>query len=262
MKLKVDDQGHAVLNEGRPVYVADDGKELVLDPPAMHSKITALNKEAQGHREAKEAAEKKLEAFKDIADPAAALKAIETVKNLDDKKLVDAGEVDNIKKAATKALEDKITEINKSHAAELQKKDEDFGKLLTTYNGEKVAGAFAGSKYVGEKLAIPADLVQARFGDRFKVEEGKIVGYDHAGNKIYSRSKPGEVAEFDEAIENIVEAYPNKDQILKGSGQSGSGAKNGAGGKVDPAKKGQGNMGGTRAERTAAIASRFKFPSE
>ena len=187
MKLKVDDKGNAVLQDGKPVYITDDGKEIVLDPPAMHSKITALNKEAQTHREAKEEAEKKLKAFDGIADPAAALKAIETVKNLDDKKLVDAGEVEKIKKAAQETLEAKIVEINKSHATEIQKKDEDYGKLQSTYNGEKIAGAFSGSNYVKDKLAIPSDLVQARFGERFKIEDGKLVGYDHQGNKIYSR---------------------------------------------------------------------------
>ena len=35
------------------------------------------------------------------------------------------------------------------------------------------------------------------------------------GNEIYSRSRPGEKADFEEALEALVGAYPNKDAILK-----------------------------------------------
>jgi hypothetical protein len=75
-------------------------------------------------------------------------------------------------------------------------------------------------------------MVQALFGQRFKVEDGKIVGYDPSGNKVYSRTKPGELAEFDEALEMMVDAYHYRDNVLKGTNSSGSGARpsNGNGG--------------------------------
>jgi hypothetical protein len=66
--------------------------------------------------------------------------------------------------------------------------------------------------------------VQAKFGGAFKIEDGKVVAYDQNGSKIYSRARPGELADFDEAIESLVESYPHRDQILKGSGANGSGA--------------------------------------
>lgn len=254
-KLKLDDKGNVVLQDGKPVYVMDDGKEVAYDAPAMHSKIVALNAENKTHREGREAAEGKLKAFEGITDPAAAVKAMETVKNLDDKKLVDAGEVEKIKAAAVRASEEKIAALSKSHAEELGKKDKELTDLRTTYNGEKIAGAFKGSKFVSEKLAIPADFAQSHFGQRFKVEDGQLVGYDAAGNKLFSRSKPGETADFEEAIEQLVSAYPQKESILKGSGQSGGGGKPAP--KGEPGKSGGGNWGGDRAERRAAIRARF-----
>ena len=54
------------------------------------------------------------------------------------------------------------------------------------------------------------------------------------GNEIYSRSRPGEKADFEEALEALVGAYPNKDAILKPSGTSGSGAGTGTGGSNAP----------------------------
>lgn len=257
MKLKLDDKGNVVVQDGKPVYVGDDGKDVAYDAPAMHSKIIDLGKESKTHREAKEAAEIKLKAFEGITDPEAAKKALETVANIDAKKLVDAGQVETIKAEAVKAYEAKIVALNTNHANEVKKVKDDFDGLTGKYNGEKIAGAFSGSKFVGEKLAIPADLVQARFGSAFKVEDGKIIGYDAAGNKLFSRSKPGDPADFDEAIELLVEAYPNKEHILKGTGHTGGGGKGGSPGRGDPALKGKGDMGGGKADRLAAINARF-----
>ncbi|MEV0651309.1 DUF6651 domain-containing protein, partial [Phytomonospora sp. NPDC050363] len=57
------------------------------------------------------------------------------------------------------------------------------------------------------------------------IEDGNVVAYDPSGNKIYSRAKPGELAGFDEALEFLVEQYPQKDHILKASGNTGTGSK-------------------------------------
>lgn len=215
MKLKLDDAGHAVLQDGKPVYVHDDGKESPFDAAATVQTITRLNSEARSHRERAEAAEKALKPFEGITDPVAAMKALETVSNLDHKKLVDAGEVEKVKAEISKAFETKLTEAS--------------GKVQTLEQqlySEKIGGNFLRSKLIAEKLAIPADLVQAKFGQAFKVENGQIVAYDHTGNKIFSRSRPGELADFDESLEALIENYPHKDSILKGSGASGSGASN------------------------------------
>ena len=80
MKLKLDENGHVAVSDGKPVYVHDDGKEIPFDAPAAMQKISGLNaeakqyREAKGtqHREAKEAAEAKLKAFDGIEDAAAA----------------------------------------------------------------------------------------------------------------------------------------------------------------------------------------------
>jgi len=218
MKLKLDDQGHVVVQDGKPVYVHDDGKEVAFDAAGTVSTITRLNAEAKAHREGKETAEKALKGFEGIADPAAAIKALETLSNLDAKKLVDAGEIEKVKGEISKAFQAQLDEANGKVAT--------FEKQL--YD-EKIGGSFARSKMIGDKLAIPADMVQARFGSAFKIEDGKPVAYDSHGNKIFSRARPGELADFDEALETLVEQYPYKDHILKSSGGNGGGASSGGG---------------------------------
>nr|DAR58655.1 MAG TPA: minor structural protein GP20 [Caudoviricetes sp.] len=213
MKLKLDDQGHAVLQDGKPVYVHDDGKEIPFDAPEALNKISALNAEAKRHREDKEAVQARLKAFDGIEDAAAAKKALETVKNLDDKKLIDAGEAERVKAETVKSYEEKLAAAN----AEAE-------KIRTQFHQELIGGSFARSQVIADKLAIPADVAQAFFGRHFGIsEDGRIVAKDANGNEIYSRIKPGEKAGFDEALEALIDAYPHKDSILKGSQASGGG---------------------------------------
>jgi len=227
MPYKFDAQGAIVLQEvggvKLPVFVHADGKEAPLDADATVATIGRLNAEAKGHREGKEAAEKALKTFEGIADPQAAIKALNTVKNLDEKKLVDAGERDKAIAEAVRATEDKFAPTVKENET-----------LRGQLNNHLIGGAFAQSKFIAEKFAAqgPAgvEIAQALFGARLKVEDGKVVGYDANGNKLYSRTKPGELASADEAIELLVDAYPHKEHILKGSGASGGGAQGGGGG--------------------------------
>ncbi|KAF1045613.1 DUF6651 domain-containing protein [Xylophilus sp.] len=244
MKLKLDEAGNVIVQDGKPVYIADDGKEVAFDVVATVDTIKRLNGEAKGHREGKEAAERALKAFEGIDDPAAAIKALNTVANLDAKKLVDAGEIDKVKTEISKVFETKLADAEKR-----------TGELEGQLYAEKIGGSFSRSKVIADKFAIPADLVQARFGNAYKIEDGKVVAYDSQGNKIYSRARPGELADFDEALETLVEAYPYKDQILKGTGASGSGAGNNGG--SGSGQRQQGDLGGSKSERTAAVASRF-----
>ena len=74
MKLKLDDKGSVVVQDGKPVYVADDGKEVVFDYPATLQTISRLNGEAKSHRERAEAAEAKYRPFEGIKDAEKAAK--------------------------------------------------------------------------------------------------------------------------------------------------------------------------------------------
>jgi hypothetical protein len=233
MKLKtieIDGVTYAAVQDGKPVFTDDAGKDVAFDAPGTIGTISRLNGEAKSHREGKEAAERALKAFEGITDPAAAIKALETVGSLDQKKLIDAGEVEKVKAEIAKGYEEKLATANK--------RGDDFEAALY---GEKIGGSFARSKFIADKVAIPADFLQAKFGSNFKIEDGQVVAYGPDKNKIYSRAKPGEVAGFDEALELLVDAHPTRDSILKGDIRPGGGAQNNGGG-------GSGKRTMTRAE--------------
>lgn len=221
MKLKtveIEGKTYAEISDGKPVYIEDDGKETAFDAPATRATITRLNGEAKGHREAKETAEAALKKFEGIEDPKAALDAIQKVKSLSDKDLVDAGKVDEIKAATIKAKDDEYKPV-------VEERD----TLKKALHDEKIGGSFARSKFIAEKTVVPADMIQAHFGRHFSIEEGNIVAKDAHGNQIYSKSNPGNPAGFDEALEIIVDQYPHKEHILKGTGAGGGGSKPGNG---------------------------------
>lgn len=179
MKLKLDANGNVVVENGMPVYIHDDGKEIPFDAVAAMTKITSLNGEAKTHREAKEAAEANLAKFSGISDPAKALEALEMMTKIDQKKLIDAGAVDQVKAEITKVFQQQLDEANgKTQQLESQLYDEMIG------------GRFGGSKFISEKMAIPSEFVRSYFGQNFKIEDGKVVAYDGQGNKVFSAPSP------------------------------------------------------------------------
>jgi soluble cytochrome b562 len=223
MKLKLDANGNAVLQEVNgvkmPVYTRDDNTDAPFDAAGTVATLASRTQQAQRVETENKELKAKLTAFAEITDPAEALKAIGIVKNLDAKKLVDAGEIDKVKGEVAKVYDARIADLTKANEG-----------LTSQLYSEIVGGAFTRSKVITDKFAIPADLVQARFGDHFGIKDGRVYATDKAGNELYSKTNPGALADFDEALMILVDQYPYKDQILKGTGGSGSGASNGGGG--------------------------------
>lgn len=219
MKIKtveIEGKSYAVLSEqGLPVYVHDDGKEVGFDATQAVAKIGQLNAEAKGHREAKEQAETSLKAFEGL-DVSKAKQALQTIQNLDAKKLVDAGEIEKVKSELTEALK-------QTYEPQLQQLTKERDQVQTQLHQELIGGGFARSKFIQDNIAVPADMIQATFGNNFKIEDGKVVGYDANGQKLYSRTRPGELANFDESLETLVGGYQHKDSILKGNQSTGGG---------------------------------------
>ena len=130
---------------------------------------------------------------------------------------MDAGQVEEVKQATIKAIRAEYEPV-------VVERDQYKSELFN----ERIGGAFARSPFiVGDKSKViaPSDMMQAMFGNRFKVEGGKTVPMGLDGKPMFSQRHPGEVADFDEGLELMVEAYPNKAAILRSTGASGGGAR-------------------------------------
>lgn len=236
MPFKFDASGAIVLSgEGDkklPVFVHADGREAPFDPDQALSTISRLNGESKTRREALEEAERRLKAFDGIDDGEAARKALETVRNLDAGQLIQAGKLEELKASAAEAAKRAVADATRAAEARQKQLETENSQLSSMLNSHILGAAFSGSKWIKEKLSIPPDMAQKFFGDRFKVDGNKLVPVGHDGNPIYSSVRHGEPAEFEEALQMMVAAYPNRDAIMRGTGASGGGTgpSGGAGG--------------------------------
>lgn len=218
---KVTEEGTAEMKDGNPVYVDASGREMVV----KHDTISNLNAESKSLREAKEKAENALKEFEGL-DGKLAREAIEKLKKIDAKELIDAGKVDEVKE-----------QIKAEYEKQLSEKDGLAQQLQQRLDNMQVDSIFSQSDFVRNNIAVPQDMFEASFRNYFKVEDGKVVAYDKSGNRLMSKQNVGEFASPDEALKLLVESHPQKDTILKadtgnGSGADGSGGYRGATGKL------------------------------
>jgi hypothetical protein len=251
LSLKLDDKGHAVLDDGKPVYVDQEGNDVPLDATALYVKIAELSTEAKNHRKAKADLKTELDGIRGIFEGVEDIsewkkiadKNAQTVENFSQKDLVESKKVEEIKKAQQAAFDAEKDNLLRSFS----EKENEFQTTLSTkdsiiYN-LTVSSEFARSPWFtgdNSKTILTPEIAQSYFGGFFKVEEDgkhpdgtpktRVTGYV-GDNPIYTKKplKAGELADFDEAMGVIIENYPMKDRILRSSG-GGSGAGGGAGG--------------------------------
>lgn len=208
---------------GNPVWIGDDGKEAPINGGDVLGTITRLNGEAAANRKAKEKAESDLTKFANI-DPDKAREALDKLALIDQNKLIDAGKVEEVKAQIKQSFQTQIEQANKQNA-----------ELLAGLKEEKLTNAFNNSEFVKNNLIIPPDIARVYFGNNLDIDGDRIIAKDANGNAILSKKKAGEVAGFDELIQDFVEQYPHKTAILKGGNHNGTGS--GGGGGADGRKR-------------------------
>lgn len=76
-------------------------------------------------------------------------------------------------------------------------------------------------------LKLPADVAASFFGDSFRIEAGKLVAVDKHGIQLYSPTRHGEAANFDEAFAQLVDRYEKKGMIQREDGTPAAAAPSG-----------------------------------
>ena len=202
-KTTTDEKGIKTLsmdNEGKPIWINDDKSEIGVDYGRVYNSVITNMNENKTRREANEALTiKNLELTTELAK----LKDVKPNDKTDNKEL-------------QVHFENKLTQMKETFDSELIKKQNELEGLL-------VGNKFASSKFIKDKTILPSDLFQLKFGNRFEVVNGQVQAVGADGNALMSKKSIGELAGFEEAIELIVDNYEYRDQILKGTTQSGGG---------------------------------------
>lgn len=203
------------LADGNPVWIDGDGTERTI----KRETIPNLQNENKTYRTQLEELRNKSKDFEGL-DPKEARAALEKLKNVDLSQMVEAGKLDEVKETLKTEYTGQITE-----------RDQTIAQLNDRINGMMLDSAFGGSEYIRDNIAVPVEMFRAAFGQYFKIEDGKITAQDRAGNRIMSKKNIGEYADFDEAIELLVEGYSQRDAILKAPEHRGAGSSGGGGGR-------------------------------
>ena len=242
-KLLLDEDGHVVTRGDAVVVVDDDGNETDLDALHAVSQIKRLSGQRDDLRTAEEKAkdklreaERRLKGF-DGLDADAAREAL--------RKLEESGEggegggteeIERLTKRHERALET----MKETHGEEKGALAAEVTQLRDEIYKLRVSDKFLTSKFVRERMAWPAEKVQAIYEPHFvRTEDGGVVAlFDPSDpdSVILSKKNSGENASFEEAIEQLVERDPDKDIMLKGEQTSGTHGRN-AMGRTGPGRK-------------------------
>ncbi len=250
------------VEEGNGIEIDSDGNPMVFDDEkedekpfglnAIHlfTKIPELQIEAKTYREAKEKAEASLTSFGELKadevaeklsrlelfgdlDPAKAKEALVLVADLKDVDKENAIKIERVKEGVVESYEAKIRGIDTSWGGKVSALQDTLNRKEVAIRNLLIKGAFDRSVFIKERTVLPPDIAYDTFGKFFSVEEGEsgsinVFALDSKGEKIFSKAKPGDYAEPEEAIELIINAYSQKNSILRTS-QGGAGSSGNAG---------------------------------
>lgn len=188
-------------SNGNPIWINDDSStEVPVDWKRALDGMASLRNENKIRREKSESLEISL-------------------KDLQEKIKMSNSKPDDDKNKISESVQTQISQMKAQFESELAKRDDNLKNLL-------IENAFANSNYIKENLNIPNDIVKTYFEKNFKIIDNKIVGVKN-GIEISSQKRIGELADFEEALEIIINEYSGKNSILKGKNQSGGGATSG-----------------------------------
>jgi len=227
-KLKLDADGHVIVKDGSPLYIKeDDGTEIAFDANKAFNKHHQLNEENKEWRLKYEDVAKKAEMFKGV-DLDEIKKNAEIAKQFKENEMVKNDEVEKLKAEIVAASEKRLNETEQQYQARLDKAIKEAEQFKQLYHKTEIGNKFANSAYITEKLDVPPDWVEAKYGKYFQLdhETGKIKAIGEDGRPMLSEKQVGSEATFEEAIELLVKNDPHKDRLLKATIVPGGGMGN------------------------------------
>lgn len=223
-KLKTNEQGNAIVQDGKPIYVDDDGKEMPFCANEAWNKYHTLNEENKKRRLEAQELSAKLKNFEGF-DPEVIKKHAEIAEKFKEHEAIKNGEIEKLKNELVSTSEKKIKEWEQKYNVLQETAQQKEARLNSEINNGILDNLFTQSAFVKASVALPVRSLRAMFANRFRIdpETRKAYAVDDEGNTLLSENKIGAVASFEEAIEILIKRDPDRDSILKSSGAPGGG---------------------------------------
>lgn len=232
MPYKIEN-GQIVLKDGLPVFVRDDGNETTVDYSKMLAEIGSVTSESIARKKELREYKDRLKTFEEKfgnLDADEAKKALELMRNIDQKELIKAGEKDAAIRQAIESKEKEYIPKLKSFEQKLSELSSELQRKDSIISRQMIEGQLAINSYLNKATRTTPDVRASILGKHFKIEDvnGELrpVAYKSDGEKLYSPINPGQLCTFDEAVEILWNSYPNKDvyavNLNSGSGSTGN----------------------------------------
>lgn len=187
------EDGSIKTDNGHPLIRNDKGEEFPVNALDTTKRILSLTTENREYR-------KKYSALKDnppSPDPAPSSGIPED-------------EFQKMKHSLEVSYQEKVSSLKSENE-----------QLASKYRRVANKQRFMESAYIQNELSVHPEIAFDRFGGAF--DENGIARYPGTDEIIYSRTNPGQPADFDEAMAQIIESDRLKDHLIRDKTKSGTG---------------------------------------
>lgn len=230
-KAEADAAAAAAAGEGN-----DDGKPKPSDREAELLKDVMKQKDANKTLKAQLDALSKqldgvdLEEYRTIKAQQA--EATEAAKKAEQDRLLKEGEFDKVKEQMLAQHNEALDAVK----SQLTEKDEKLAQANKIIEELTIGSGFSASKFITESTIYTPSKARRLYGEHFDVVDGKVVAYDQPRG-VEGRTPlvdaAGKPVDFDTAMKRIIEADPEKDDILLSDLKSGANSDPSRGGKQE-----------------------------
>lgn len=207
----------------RGLYTKTESGDFKLDVDGIEDSERlqkALNSERDARKEAERKAKEKDKAFSGI-DVDKAREALKLQQDLEDKKLIEEGDVEGLVEKRVKQV---LSERQNEHDALVGERDALKGELHELHI--KTAVADAASK-IGSVKPNAMGMIVGEFEKMFSIDDkGKVVAKDENGDVVYGSDGVTPLT-ISEKMETFVKSHDYLFVESKGGGSDGDGGKNG-----------------------------------
>lgn len=192
--------------------LAEEKADLLKEVMDKKNKLKEANATA-------EAAKKALDAYEGV-DPAKVKELLRKEAEAEKAAAEAKGDFDRVKQM--------MAEEHAKEKKTLQEQIEDLTKQLTSKNSVidelTIGNSFGNSNFIKDSLVLSPEKTRQLYGAHFEMKDGKLVAYDKpatAANRTMLVNSAGDPLPFEEALERIVNADPDKKSVLRSKAKPG-----------------------------------------
>lgn len=235
--------GGSGSGEGNPnPKTTDKEAELLKEVMKKKEDLAKAKDQLKAEAEARAALEAKLKEFDGI-DVSQVRKALEDQKAAELKKLEEKGEFEKIRQQMVAEHESAVAKLRQETEANLSELQKALNSREAAIVDLTIGRSFGDSSFVRDSLTLTPAKARVVYGSHFEIKDGAVVAYDKpagASDRTILVDGKGKPLAFDEALQKIVEADPDKDQLLRSKLSKGAGSRSDGDGKPPVAEVGSG----------------------